>query len=261
MLTSINMATKTWSQRRISGSFSQTGPRSDSRRCPITLNKSSQHHRRSVLERGELFSSLAILPQCGFSWQHSTCPPPIPSIYRHDTAEDPRQSSVAMGLGPSSPGSIRSFHSRASTDPGPQQWAWSSSPVKSISTCLSSLSVCKRIAFFDCGASPAPCGLGLVHGTCSGSPTGTHRLGLGLGLSLTRSPASASMLSIPFSPAQFMLPMSPSADSTGARFEEPRSISHHLSLSSLSRSRPASPVKSVKSYQSPEGMQNILNYS
>jgi hypothetical protein len=183
--------------------------------------------------------------------------PPIPLMYRQDT-EDPRQSSLAMGLGPSPPGSIRSSHSRAGTDPGPQQQPRSSSPIKSISTSSSSLGVRERIAFFDRGASPAPGGLGLVHGTRSGSPTGTHGLGLVLGLSLTRSPARASMLSTPFSPAQSMPPMSPSAVSTGARFEEPRSISYHSSLSSLSRSRPASPVKSVKSYQSLEGTSKLF---
>jgi hypothetical protein len=90
--------------------------------------------------------------------------PPIPSMYRQDTSEDPRQYSVAMGRGPSPTGSIRSFHSRAGTDPGPQQQARSSSPVKSISTSSSSLGVRERIAFFDRGASPAPSGLGLVHG-------------------------------------------------------------------------------------------------
>jgi hypothetical protein len=85
--------------------------------------------------------------------------PPIPATYRQ---EDPRQSSIAMGLGPSPPGSIRSSHSRAGTDPGPQQHAWPSSPVKSISSSSSSFGVRVRIAFFDCGASPAPDGLGLV---------------------------------------------------------------------------------------------------
>jgi hypothetical protein len=179
--------------------------------------------------------------------------PPIPSMYRHHTGEDPQRSSLAMGLGVSPPGSIRSSHSRAGTDPGPQQ-ARSSSPVK---TSSSSLGVRERIAFFDRGASPAPGALGLVHGARSGSPTGTHGVGLGLGLSLTRSPAPASMLSTPFSPAQSMPPMSPSAVSTGARFEEPRSISYHSSLSSISRSRPASPVKSIKSYQSSEGARNF----
>jgi hypothetical protein len=49
--------------------------------------------------------------------------PLIPSMYHQDTSEDPRQYSVVMGLGPSPPGSIRSFHSRAGTDPGPQQQA------------------------------------------------------------------------------------------------------------------------------------------
>jgi hypothetical protein len=79
-----------------------------------------------------------------------------------------------MGLGPYPPGSIWSFYSRADTDPGPQQQARSSSPAKSISTSLSSLGVRERTAFFDRGPSPAPGGLGLVHGTRSGSPTGTH---------------------------------------------------------------------------------------
>jgi hypothetical protein len=59
------------------------------------------------------------------------------------------------------------------TDPGPQKQARSSSPAKSISTSSSSLGVCERIAFFDCGASPVPGGLSLVHGARSGSPTGT----------------------------------------------------------------------------------------
>jgi hypothetical protein len=77
------------------------------------------------------------------------------------------------------------------------------------------------------------------------------------GLSLTRLPAS--MISTPISPVQSMPPTSPSAVSTGTCFEEPRSISYHWSLSLLSCSRPTSPVKSIKSYQSSEGMQNILN--
>jgi hypothetical protein len=158
-----------------------------------------------------------------------------------------------MGLGPSPPGSSWSSHSRVGTDPGPQQ-PRSASLVKSISTSASSLGMRERIAFFDRGPSPAPGALGLVHGARSGSPTGTHGLGLGLALSLTRSPAPANML---FSPAQSMLPMSPSAVSTGARFEEPRSISYQSSLSSLSHSRLASPVKSVKSYQSSEGTRII----
>jgi hypothetical protein len=155
----------------------------------------------------------------------------IPSMFRHDTTEDPRQSSVAMSLGPSPPGRIRSSHSRAGTDPGPQQPRLAS-PVKWISASSSSLDVRERITVFDRGASPAPGALGLVHGARSGSPTRTHGLGLGLGLSLTRSPAPASMLSTPFSPAQSMPPMSPPAVSTGARFEEPRSISYQSSLSS-----------------------------
>ena len=60
--------------------------------------------------------------------------------------------------------------------------------------------------------------------------------------------APASMLLTLSSLAQSMSPMSLSAASTGARFEEPRSISYHSSLGSLSRLRPTSPVKSVKPY-------------
>jgi len=124
----------------------------------------------------------------------------------------------------------------------------STSPVKSIATASSSLGVRERIALFeDRGVSPAPA---LSQGIRPGSPRGFHALGLGL--HLTRSPAPSSMLSTPFSPAQSMPPMSPSV--SGARYDEPRSISYHSSASSTSsRDRPASPVKSVKSYQSSEG--------
>jgi len=185
--------------------------------------------------------------------------PPIPSMYRPRAEEDPQYSSLALGLGPSPPSSLRSHHSRAGTDPGPQTQPRSASPVKPISATSFSLGpgVRERIAMFERererGASPSPAsGLGLIHGARPGSP-GTQ-VGLGLGLSLTRSPAPGSMLSTPFSPAQSMPPMSPSASSgNGARFDEPRSVSYHSSQSSTSRSRQASPVPSIKSYQSSEG--------
>ncbi|KIM24289.1 hypothetical protein M408DRAFT_234167 [Serendipita vermifera MAFF 305830] len=182
--------------------------------------------------------------------------PRIPSIFRQQTGEDMLRSISAQQQDPSPPGSLRSHHSRASTDPGaaPPHQARSSSPVKSIST---TSSLRDRIALFEGrGASPAP---GLTQGVRPGSPSGTHGLGLGLGLSstgglglsLVRSPAS--MLSTPFSPAQSMPPMSPIA---------PSGISHHSSMSSLSRDRPASPVKSITSYQSSEAPSaNIPSYA
>jgi hypothetical protein len=80
--------------------------------------------------------------------------PPIPSMYRQDTTDDPGQSSVAMGLEPSQ-GSIRSSHSRrAGTNPGPQQQAWSSSPVKSLSRSSSSLRL-RLLLPVDLGSSMA----------------------------------------------------------------------------------------------------------
>jgi hypothetical protein len=57
--------------------------------------------------------------------------PSIPSMYRSNTGEDPQQSSIAIELGPSSPGSIQSSHSLAGTNPGPQR-AQSSSPRREI---------------------------------------------------------------------------------------------------------------------------------
>jgi hypothetical protein len=94
-----------------------------------------------------------------------------------------------MGLGPF-PGS---FRSQAGSETGPQQQVWPSSPIKSSSTSLLSLSVRECTTFFDRGVSPAPGGLGLVHGDRSGSSTTTHGLCLGLRLSLMRSPAPASI--------------------------------------------------------------------
>ncbi len=180
--------------------------------------------------------------------------PRIPSIFRQQTGEEMLRSiSATQGQDPSPPASLRSQHSRASTDPGaaPPYQARSVSPVKSTST-SSSRGVRDRIAFFEERvASPAP---GLVQGARPGSPSGTYGLGLGLGLSggglglsLVRSPAS--MLSTPFSPAQSMPPMSPNPQS---------GLSYQSSMSSLSRSRPASPVKSVKSNQSSEGISVTL---
>jgi hypothetical protein len=88
-----------------------------------------------------------------------------------------------MGVGPSPPGGIRSFHSPVGTDPGPTTSAVIL-PLKSISTSSSSLGVHQYIAFFHHGSSPGFGGLGFIHGARPGSPTGTHGLSLGLGLEL-----------------------------------------------------------------------------
>ncbi|KAG8840459.1 hypothetical protein FRB91_006068, partial [Serendipita sp. 411] len=171
--------------------------------------------------------------------------PAIPPIYRHQRAVTEDDTSPQP--------SLRSFHSRTSTDPGVVP-AWSGSNRSS-----SSLGVRERIAFFeDRVASPA-----LAHGIRPGSPSGTH--GLGLGLALSRSPAPgsifspgrSSMLSTPFSPAQSMPNVSPTRhEETSPPYARPSS--YHSSMnSSVSgpRSRPASPVKasSIKSYHSSEG--------
>jgi hypothetical protein len=102
------------------------------------------------------------------------------------------------------------------------------------------------------GPSPS----GSIQSFHSRASLGIPGLSLGLGPSLTRSPAPAAMISTPFFPAQSMPPKSLSAVASSPHFEEPLSISYHSSLSSLLRSRPASPVKS---YQSLKGTQIILN--
>ncbi|KAG8800732.1 hypothetical protein FRC17_006814, partial [Serendipita sp. 399] len=170
--------------------------------------------------------------------------PAIPSMYRHQRAATEDDTSPQH--------SLRSFHSRNSTDPGVVP-AWSGSNRSS-----SSLGVRDRIAFFeDRSASPA-----LAHGVRPGSPGGTHGLGLGLGLSRSPAPGSifspgrSSMLSTPFSPAQSMPNISPvRPDETSPAYARP--TSYHSTMSSSAsgpRSRPSSPIKtlSVKSYHSSE---------
>jgi hypothetical protein len=189
-----------------------------------------------------------------FSPSESAPPvPAIPSMYR-------QQPTQLEDKDPSPQPSVRSFHSRSSTDPGARSQPRSSSPVKGGGTSASA--VRERIAFFeDRSASPA-----LVQGARPGSPSGTHGLGLGLGLSRTPapgsmfSPLSSSMLSSPYSTAQSM----PSLSASASRRDEPttttaRPSSYHSSMSSSSSlssgPRPASPVKSasIKSYHSSEG--------
>ncbi|PVG03783.1 hypothetical protein CPB86DRAFT_694437 [Serendipita vermifera] len=209
----------------------------------------------SVIE--EVRSSIGSRSQASsrskFSPSESAPPvPAIPSIYR-------LQPTQLEDKDPSPQPSMRSFHSRSSTDPGVRAPPRSSSPVKS----GGSTSLRDRIAFFeDRSASPA-----LVQGARPGSPSGTHGLGLGLGLSRTPapgtmfSPLSSSMLSSPYSTAQSM----PSFTASASRHDEPTSTtarpsSYHSSMSSssslLSAPRPASPVKSgsgsVRSYHSSE---------
>jgi hypothetical protein len=98
---------------------------------------------------------------------------------------------------------------------------------------------------------PAPGGLGLVHGAHSGSPTGTRD-------SLTWCETRAFSHKVACSSKYDINPIFSSAIYPMSLhwYSFRRATKYQLSfeLSSLSRSRPASPVKSIKSYQSSESM-------